>query len=606
MCGIAGVVGNDNIVDTLVRSIHTLEYRGYDSCGVAVLSNGALQVRKGVGTVEEVSQSERFADLDATTGIAHTRWATHGVVSAANAHPFTSCDGRIAVVHNGIIANHGELRARLEAAGHTFKSQTDTEVFAHLVEQKLKDGAEDFETAFWRALNDLDGAYSFAVISAQEPGKVFLAKHKNPIIIGLGTTANYIGSDFNAFIDKTKRAVIFDDDEYGVVTKDDFWIKNRLTREIVRKEVTQIHWDAEMAKKGGYPHFMLKEIHEQPQAIRMALGVDGASVARVVELLREAKRVYLVGTGTTYYVALVGQYLFKAHAQKFVSAVASDEFIDLAQVDPGTVLLTISQSGETYDTMQAVRFAKKAGARTAAVVNVMGSSLAREVDAAVLQMSGPEISVISTKAAMAQMVALYRIAAELARAEGSSRGDADEIAAAFAGLPEIVQQVLNEKSGFVNTLARHSCGWKDWLFLGRGVYYPIALECALKMKEVAYRHAEGMPAGFLKHGTLSLIDDDICSLVFVPPRSDETLHKMVLNNIEQIRAREGHVVGFVHDRDAALAALFDEQILLPDVHPAIAPLIQMLAGQMFSYFTAVALKRPIDRPRALAKSVTVP
>ncbi|MBI3072787.1 MAG: glutamine--fructose-6-phosphate transaminase (isomerizing) [Deltaproteobacteria bacterium] len=606
MCGIAGVVGQGNVVDTLVRSIRTLEYRGYDSCGIAVLQNGALAVKKGVGTVEEVSQAERFSDLDAATGIAHTRWATHGAVSAENAHPFTSCDGRIAVVHNGIIANWTELRARLEAHGHKFRSQTDTEVVPHLIEEQLKLGAADFETAFWQSLNLIDGAYSFAVVTSLEPGRVFVAKHKNPIIIGLGESANYIGSDFNAFIDKTKRAVVFDDDEYGVITKDDFWVKSRLTREVVCKDVTTVQWDAEMAKKGGYPHYMLKEIHEQPHAIRMALGVDARGMAQVVEMLRAAKRIYLVGTGTTYYVALVGQYLFKDHARRFVSAVAADEFTLLAEVDAETVVLAVSQSGETYDTMQAIRCAKAAGAKTAAVVNVMGSSLAREVNVALLQMSGPEISVISTKAALAQMVALYRIAADLARADGTARGDAADVAAAFAALPDLVQQVLNEKSGFLNTLAKHTCGWKDWLFLGRGVYYPIALECALKMKEVAYRHAEGMPAGFLKHGTLSLIDDDICSLIFVPPKRDEALHKMVLANIEQIRAREGHVVGFVYDADESLASLLDERVLLPDVHPSIAPFLELLCGQMFAYFTAVALKRPIDRPRSLAKSVTVP
>jgi glucosamine--fructose-6-phosphate aminotransferase (isomerizing) len=608
MCGIAGVAGTDDVVARLCEGILNLEYRGYDSCGVAVLDGQTLAIRKDVGSVSEVSARERFQDLRGATGIAHTRWATHGGVTRENAHPHPSCDGTLAVIHNGVIHNWRALRTRLESAGHAFRSATDTEVVAHLVEEHLRDA--DLETAFCRAIAEIEGSYAFCLVSANHPGSIYCAKSKSPLVLGLGESMNYVASDFNAFIDFTRRAVVLEDGEYAVVTADDAVVRRISDREVVPTEVIQIAWDSQMAKKGGYPHFMLKEIYEQPQAARAALAADPEKIAAVADAAAKAQNVYLAGVGTTYYVALAGQYSFAALSGRQALAVSTDEFRGVARPGPDDLVLCISQSGETYDTLDALRFTRTTGARTAAVVNVMGSSIARMVDIAIPQSSGPEICVISTKAALAQMIVLMRLAVATGEITGMPSSLGEKTLAALDELPKTIEALINERSGFLNALGRRSAQRANWMFLGRGPYAAIALECALKMKEVAYVHAEGMPAGFLKHGTLALIDDAVTTLVFMPPHAEHNpqdernLYDLSVSSVEEIRARGGKVVGFVFD-DHALE-LFDESVVLPPTPPEAAPLVSLVAGQLFSYFTAVALGRPVDRPRSLAKSVTVP
>ena len=605
MCGISGIAGFKNIAVPLLDSIRHLEYRGYDACGIAILGLHGIEVRKNIGSVDEVNERERLSEPDGKLGIAHTRWATHGGVTKENTHPHLSCKGDFALVHNGIISNYRELKKELIKEGHKFYSETDTEVIVHLVEKYFAP-SKDTEKAFIKAIKRLEGTYAVAMVTIHEKDKIFCAKKESPLVIGLGGDTNYIGSDFNAFIDYTKNAVVLDDDEYAVVSKDRYFIKNTTNGETVRKKITEIHWDSDMAKKGGYPHYMLKEIYEQPQCIINASQVDRQHIKKISDMIMESKKTYLIGVGTTYYVSLMGEYQFSSVAGIFTPAISSDEFKNLAHIDKDTLVIAISQSGETYDTLNALKYAKNKGAKTAAIVNVMGSSIARLVDLTILQGSGPEICVISTKAALSQMIILLMIALEIAvRNKRLASKNKIEIERHISNLPEIIQKVLNEKSGFIHTIAQKYSHINNWLYLGRGKYYPIALESSLKMKEVAYVHAEGMPAGFLKHGTIALIDENLYSIIFMPPKSDEDLYRLSSGSAEEIKARKGFIIGFHFGDKKESEKLFNEEIALPTVPDVIAPFLELVVAQLFAYFTAVALKRNIDKPRSLAKSVTV-
>ncbi|MBI5182851.1 MAG: glutamine--fructose-6-phosphate transaminase (isomerizing) [Nitrospinae bacterium] len=604
MCGISGIVGFENISKSLLNSIRNLEYRGYDSCGIAILEKGYIKIKKNIGYVDEVNEKEGLTNLTGRTGIAHTRWATHGGVTKKNAHPHISCKGDFAVVHNGIISNYHTLKEGLKKEGHKFLSETDTEVIAHLLE-KYYSSTGDVEDAFRRSLNMLDGTYAIAMITIYEHEKIFCAKNESPLILGIGNDANYVGSDFNAFIDYTKNTVVLDDKEYAVISKEKYIIKD-IRGERVNKEITMIGWDAEMAKKGGYPHYMLKEIYEQPQAITNAMNVDRKIIKEVASMIMDNKRTYLTGVGTTYYVSLLGEYYFSSLTGSHLTAVSSDEFRNLAEVADKTLVIAISQSGETYDTLNALKYARKNGAKTVAIVNVIGSSIARMVDIPIMQGSGPEICVISTKAAISQMIILLSIVLELgAMKKKITVKEKIRIEKELRRLPTVIQDILNEKSGFIHNIAHKYSRIKNWLYLGRGIYYPIALESALKMKEVAYIHAEGMPGGFLKHGTIALIDENLYTVGFIPPKEERDLYPLIIGGIEEVKARNGFVMGFHFGDKEKDYKLFDEEIILPKVDKVIAPFLQLILGQLFAYFTAISLKRNIDKPRSLAKSVTV-
>ena len=605
MCGISGVVGLKNVSEMLFQGIRNLEYRGYDSCGVALMNTNHLIVKKDVGGVEEFFRKENILQKKSNIGIAHTRWATHGKVTRANTHPFTSCDGHFAVVHNGIISNYRVLRDQLIREGHRFVSETDTEVVPHLLEKFFRK-TQNVEKAFLRTLNQIEGTFAIAVISTHHSDQIYCAKRESPLMLGIGDELKFVGSDFNSFIDHTKNAVIIDDDEYAIVSRDSYVVKNYLTQEEVNKTITKIEWDSETSKKGGYPHYMLKEIYEQPQTVNNALDIEQRSMDEMVDLLHNSSNVYLVGVGTTFYVAKYAKYLFSFLAGKFFPSVSSDEFIALANLDTKTLLLAISQSGETYDTISALKQAQAKKAKTAAVVNVMGSTIARMVDKVILQGSGPEICVISTKAALSQMVLMNLLALKLGlKNKTINRTRYRKYIDALHELPGIIQSILNERSGFIHRLAHQYSKARNWLYLGRGIYYPIALESALKMKEVAYIHAEGMPGGFLKHGTLALIDSDMYTIVFIPPKEDKELYEATINSVEEVRARSGFVLGIHFDERGKNKDLFSEELILPSVPASIAPMIQLAIGQLFAYFTATSLKRNIDKPRFLAKSVTV-
>mgnify|MGYP001411564511 CR=1 FL=1 len=605
MCGISGAVGLKNISELLFEGIRNLEYRGYDSCGVALMDKTHLVIKKDIGGVEEFYRKHNVLQLKSKIGIAHTRWATHGKVTQNNTHPFVSRDSNFAVVHNGIISNYLPLKAQLQKEGFKFNSETDTEVLAHLLEKFYK-RSRDVEKALAKMLNVVEGTFALAFISSYVPGQIFCAKRESPLMLGIGDEIKFIGSDFNAFIDHTKNAVILDDGEYAILSRDTYVVKDLLTNEEVSKPIVKIEWDSETSKKGGYPHYMLKEIYEQPQTISNALDLEASGLDEIVNLFVKSRSSYLLGVGTTYYVAKYANYVFSNLAQEFFPSISSDEFQALANLNKQSLVFSISQSGETFDTLSALKHAKSRGAKTAAVVNVMGSSISRLVDKVVLQGSGPEICVISTKAALSQMVIITLLAMKLAlKKKVVTRKVYNQNLQALKELPEIIQGILNERSGFIHRLANKYSQRRNWLYLGRGIYYPIALEAALKMKEVAYVHAEGMPAGFLKHGTLAMIDDDVSSIVFVPPREDKALYEATLHSIEEIRARSGFVLGIHFSEQGKNRNLYSEELILPNVHSLTAPLVQLVIGQLFAYFTATSLKRNIDKPRSLAKSVTV-
>jgi glucosamine--fructose-6-phosphate aminotransferase (isomerizing) len=543
--------------------------------------------------------------MQGTTGIAHTRWATHGGVTQINAHPHSSSDGLFSLVHNGIVNNFRELRDELASQGVKFVSDTDTEAIVHLVAM-LHRKTGNVEEAFRGALLRLQGTYAIAMVTALEPDAIYCARLGSPLALGFSAHGNFVASDVNAFLPFTRDALLLDDGEYAVVYPNDVRVLRLRDRQPVQRKHMKIEWDAETSRKGGYSHYMLKEIFDQPRTVLNAMNIPQDGIDALAERIRVSKQTYLMGVGTTHFVGQVAQYFFSQLSGRFVPAVSADEFRELAVIGPEDLLISISQSGETFDTRQGVEFAKSRGAATASIVNVMGSSLSLITDHVILQGSGPEICVVSTKAALAQMVILLRVALALGQKTGHiDAGVVASYARALESFSPAVQNALNELSGFVRNLADRTVKYHNWLVMGRGIYYAIAQEAALKMKEVTYLHVEGLPAGFLKHGTLSLVDETMASLFLVPPLELKELHQLTVNAIEQVKARGGPVFGFYFESDTQTASLLTDGVALPDVSPAVAPFLALVVAQLFSYFLALKLGRSIDKPRNLAKSVTV-
>ena len=603
MCGISGIVDLEPIGIRLFTSIRNLEYRGYDSCGIATLHEGQINARKNTGGVDEVNSTEQLDQLPGTIGIAHTRWATHGGVTQENAHPHLSMRNEFAIAHNGIISNYQRLREQLVQQGFEFRSLTDSEVISNLLENAFYE-EQDVEQALQSTLKKLEGTFGLVMISLHDPERIYAAKQESPLMVGLGEGTNYVGSDINAFLEHTRRAWVLEDGEYAVLDRERVIIRKFPSGKMVQKQVLQIEWDLETTKKGGYSHYMIKEIFDEPQTIRQVLKVPDEQIQKLAETLTGATQTYLIGVGTTFYVAQLGQYFFSILASRFFPVVSSDEFRAVGQVQPGNTVLAVSQSGETYDTKHALAMAKERGAQTAGIVNVMGSTIARMVDQVIMQGSGPEICVVSTKAALAQALILLRMAL-LAGGKNIPEKRRNALNQSLLDFPDLIQQVLNEKSGFVRNLANATSHVDHWLYLGCGAYYPVAMESALKMKEVTYCHAEGMPAGFLKHGTLSMVEPRVHSLLFVPPPEDAVLHGRTMVAMEEIRTRGGTVMGFYFEGDEVARPLLNHSVKLPPTDPVLAPVLQMIVAQLFAYYVALDLNRNIDKPRNLAKSVTV-
>ena len=603
MCGISGIVDLEPIGTRLFTSIRNLEYRGYDSCGIATLHEGQINARKNIGGVDEVNSTEQLDQLPGTIGIAHTRWATHGGVTQENAHPHLSMRNEFAIAHNGIISNYQRLREQLVQQGFEFRSLTDSEVISNLLENAFYE-EQDVEQALQSTLKKLEGTFGLVMISLHDPERIYAAKRESPLMVGLGEGTNYVGSAINAFLEYTHRAWVLEDGEYAVLSRERVIIRKFPSGKVVQKQVLQIEWDLETTKKGVHSHYMIKEIFDEPQTIRQVLKVPDEQIQKLADSLTVATQTYLIGVGTTFYVAQLGQYFFSSLASRFFPVVSSDEFHAVGQVQPGNAVLAVSQSGETYDTKHALAMAKERGAQTAGIVNVMGSSISMMVDQVIMQGSGPEICVVSTKTALAQALILLRTAL-LAGGKNIPEKRRNALHQSLLDFPDLVQRVLNEKSGFVRNLANATSHVDHWLYLGCGAYYPVAMESALKMKEVTYCHAEGMPAGFLKHGTLSMVEPRVHSLLFVPPPEDAVLHERTLVAMEEIRTRGGTVVGFYFEGDEASRPLLNHSVELPPTDPVLAPVLQMIVAQLFAYYVALALNRNIDKPRNLAKSVTV-
>ncbi len=605
MCGISAIASHKPVAAKLLTALQNLEYRGYDSCGMALINNGELSLRKNVGSVDEVNAIEKFPNMIGSLGIAHTRWATHGGVTRENSHPHFSNDEKFVIVHNGILSNYQQIRSELKAKGYRFFSETDTEVFSNLIQEEYKQ-VEDVESAFCNSIDKLQGSYAIAMITSHQPDTIFAVKKDSPLVLGINDGVNYVSSDINAFIAETRDTIILDDLEYLLVKNDSYVIKNLKTRKEKSKQVIRVQWDRETAQMGGFSHYMLKEIFDQPQTVRNALHVPNEQIQTIAKKFMEKGQSFCVGVGTTYYVAMVGTYLFSQYANLYVPSISADEFPTLIPVNEDNHVLFFSQSGETYDTRMAIRKAKNNGAATSAVVNVVGSSISQEVDDCIFQGSGPEICVVSTKAAVSQIIILWRIAIEVGvLRKHLSRKEADTFQDKFFEFSETIGQVLNEESGFIRNLASTTSHVRNWLFMGKGIYYPIALESALKMKEVTYLHAEGLPAGFLKHGTLAMVDEEMFSLFFLPYKEDSELYHSTLMSIEEVKARNGKVIAFCAEDDEEIKKLLDFELIIPKTNPELTPLIQLIIAQLFSYYSALNLGLNIDKPRNLAKSVTV-
>ncbi len=585
MCGIAGYIGKRKASEILLNSLRRLEYRGYDSCGIAVL-NEKIEVRKDAGFVDEVSKKERFTELKGSIGIAHTRWATHGNVCKENAHPHLDCSGEIAVVHNGIISNFRELKEKLN--NHKFRSETDTEVVAHLIEDKLKK-YKNFEKAFREALKEVKGTFALAVLYSRER-KIYCARKESPLLIGVGKGEMFLGSDISSFLEHTNLAVALEDGEYAILDENSYYIRKISSAEDVFREPFKIDFSIEKAEKGGYAHYMLKEIFEQPETVRNALSVD---VGELVDLIDKYDRVIFTGAGTSLHACMHAEYYFKRLADKFVVAVDSSELAEKCVVDKRTLVVGVTQSGETYDTLSAMKFAKKRNAKIASIVNVVGSTATRLADVSILQGSGLEIAVCATKTFTSQLAIILKTALELGKIYGK---DVSSVERELSNISSYMREVLR-KDKEIKKVAEENFTKENYFYIARGLLLPSALEGALKLKEITYMHAEGMSAGLLKHGTISLIDERFLTIALIGTGENR---KKVISNIEEIKARGGKVVA-ITTKEAENCI----NIVVPDAREEILPLVYAPVYQLLAYYTAVKLGRNVDKPRALAKSVTV-
>jgi len=598
MCGIIGYIGNKKASEVLLKGLLRLEYRGYDSCGIGVVDNDKLIIKKNVGKVEEVAQKERFLDVGGCVSIGHSRWATHGEVSKQNAHPHTDCKNEIAVVHNGIISNYKELKEKLIKKGHKFKSETDTEVVVHLIEEELKKyenpSEDEYINAVKNAIKKLNGTYALAIINKNFPNILIGARNESPLMIGVDKSGYFLGSDISAFLEFTNRAIPLEDGDFVVIRKgDSFSLTIENNGKKMDREVMEIGWNIESAEKGGYPHFMLKEIMEEPEILKVSAKISGEEIKELAKFMKECERVYIVAMGTSLHAAMVAEYWF-AMLGKVVIPIDASEFLIKGVVDEKTLVIAITQSGETYDTIKAIRYAKSKNAKTATIVNVLGSTATREADITIMMGAGIEIAVCATKTYMAQLMILYRLFIEYGEVVGR---DMSKYRAEIEKISNYIKEVLNEKEK-IKKIAEN-LKVNNYIFISKGINLPNALEGALKFKEITYLHAEGMSSGFLKHGTISLIDENMDTVALVPPSNSKLLNS-VLSNIEEIKARGGKVVAI-----SPIDVDVDEIIKVPDVMEEVSPFVYAPACQLLAYYKAVELKRDVDKPRGLAKSVTV-
>jgi glucosamine--fructose-6-phosphate aminotransferase (isomerizing) len=607
MCGIVGFIGKRSGVDVVMDGLVALEYRGYDSAGIATVSSEGSKVLKQVGRVEGLVKEVGEAGLSAPLVIGHTRWATHGGVTVQNAHPQTNNDQTIFVVHNGIIENFNELRARLETAGYSFTSETDTEVIPNLIDYYAKQSAS-FEDAFKRMLNDVRGAYSIVAVSTQEPGTLYAARLSSPLVIGVGEGEHILASDASAIMEHTKKVIYMEDYDVAVITPDEVRIHNLKEGAPSEAKAEVLDYDNEEALLGDFPNFMLKEIHEIPAAIRSAtLGravldkeiVKLGGLEAVLGQLKYIDRIVIVACGTSYYAGLVGEYLIEELAGIPVEVHLASEFKYREEpFSRSTVLLAISQSGETADTIAAIKKVEDYGVLRLGIVNAVGSTIARMTDAGVYCHAGPERAVASTKAFVAQVTVLLLIALHLA--DGKAK-HFKELLAELDALPAKAQAILDQAEE-IQRIAEKYAHYHDFLYIGRHNSYPSALEGAMKLKETSYIHAEGFAAGEMKHGPLAMIDENFPTMALA---TNSPLLEKTYSNIQEIRARKGPVVAIATEGNNDIAALVNDVIYIPDTRDELQPILQQVAAELFAYYIAASLGKNVDRPRNLAKSVTV-
>jgi len=618
MCGIVGYVGNKQVVPVILDGLRKLEYRGYDSAGIAVVDEAHhLDIRRAEGKLRNLEEAIRLKPLDGTYGIGHTRWATHGRPTEENAHPHRDCTGRVVVVHNGIIENYLQLKDRLRRTDHHFVTETDTEVIAHLIEEYLKRD-DSFERAVQMAVRDLRGIFALSIISTDEPDTIIAVRQGPPVVVGLGDGEFFVASDVPPILQHTRDVFFLGDGEIAVLTKDSVRVTN-FEGDSVEPHTQRITWDPIMAEKGGFKHFMLKEIYEQPRAVRDTVqGRISLDTGRVYldemnitpEEFKSFDRVAIAACGTSWHAGLAGKYMIEQLARVPVEVDYASEFRYRDPVmSERTLLVVISQSGETADTIAALREAKERGSKVLAICNVQGSMVTRESDGTILTHAGPEIGVASTKAFTAQMIALYLFAMYLGQLRGTLSGDeAKHHAQQLAGLPVKIERLLSE-SDELEELAREFHRATDFLYLGRGINFPVALEGALKLKEISYIHAEGYPAGEMKHGPNALIDERL-PVVVVNPREEgnqasELRYEKTHSNIVEVKAREGQVISVLTEGDEMSAKVSDHVISIPESSDLLSPILAVIPLQLLSYHIAVRRGCDVDQPRNLAKSVTV-
>jgi glucosamine--fructose-6-phosphate aminotransferase (isomerizing) len=607
MCGIIGYIGSRGATPLLLEGLKRMEYRGYDSAGVAVMNGHGVETRKAAGKISQLERALAASPVDGDTGIGHTRWATHGVPNECNAHPHVDCKGEIAVVHNGIIENSGTLKQGLEARGHEFASDTDTEVIAHLIEEAFDGNLED---AVIEALWQIEGTYGIAVVSSQDPNKIVAARKGSPLLIGLGDGEYYVASDVSAILAHTREVVYLDDGDVAVLTRDGYTILNQRAQQLERR-VSKIDWDLDQIERGGFDHFMLKEIFEQPATVENCmrgrlLPEQGTSklggLNMTDEELLRFDNILITACGTSWHSALIGEHMLENLARIPVEVeYASELRYRNPIVTDKTLCIVISQSGETADTLAAMREAKARGARTYGIVNVVGSTIARESDGGIYVHAGPEIGVASTKAFTSQVIALLLFTLKLARLRNLSMVDGKAIIEEMQALPEKIQNVLDRASE-IETIAEDFKNAQNFLYLGRGYSFPTALEGALKLKEISYIHAEGYPAAEMKHGPIALIDEKM-PVVFITPH--DSVFDKVVSNVQEVKARGGRVIAITTRDEDALEGKLDYEFRIPETKDLLTPVLASVPLQLLAYYIAVKRGANVDQPRNLAKSVTV-
>ena len=608
MCGIVGYIGSKTATPLLIEGLKRLEYRGYDSAGIATMNGAGLESRKAKGKISMLEAVVEGSPVHGTVGIAHTRWATHGPPNECNAHPHHDCTGTIAVVHNGIIENYAALRQMLIRQGHTFQSETDTEVLAHLIEAAMDE--DPLEDAVIDALHLVEGTYGIAVISSRDPDKIVAARKGSPLLLGLGENEFYVASDVAAILQHTRQVVYLDDGEMGVLTRNGYEVLDLNARR-VRKGVSRIDWDLDQIEKGGFDHFMLKEIFEQPQTIQNTMRgrlvvEEGFSKLGGLNLTRQQMldldRIVITACGTSWHSGLIGELYIEELARIPVEVEYASEFrYRNPIVTKNTLGVVISQSGETADTLAAMREAKRRGARTLGLVNVVGSTIAREDDGGIYLHAGPEIGVASTKAFTSQVIALALLTLKLGRLREMSVVKGRQIAQAMLKLPDQIQSILDRASE-IEAIAEQFKNATNFLYLGRGYNFPVALEGALKLKEISYIHAEGYPAAEMKHGPIALIDENM-PVVFVAPH--DSVFDKIVSNIQEVKARGGKVIAITSQQEEVLEKLIDYEIRIPQTEDMLYPILSVIPLQLLAYYVAVKRGLNVDQPRNLAKSVTV-